>query len=53
MAEQSDVLEVLMRLRRQDQERWQRVSPETAAQQRFVAWHEEVAPSASYGNVSV
>lgn len=36
LAESSNVLEVLMRLRKQDQERHQRMSPETAEQQRFV-----------------
>ena len=41
LAEPSNVLEVLMRLRKQDQERRQRMSPETAEQQRFVkSWPE-------------
>ena len=41
LAEPSDVLDVLMRLRRQDKERRNRISPETAAQQRFVkSWQE-------------
>ncbi len=35
-ADSTDVLDVLMKLRRQDRERGQRMSPETAAQQRFV-----------------
>ena len=36
LAEPSNVLAVLMRLRKQDRERGQRMSPETAGQQRFV-----------------
>ena len=36
LAESHNVLEVLMDLRRQDQERRHRMSPETAEQQRFV-----------------
>ncbi len=36
LAEASNVLEVLMQLRQQDQERRHRISPETAEQQRFV-----------------
>jgi protein-tyrosine phosphatase len=36
LAESSDVLDVLMRLRQQDKERRQRMSPETGEQQRFV-----------------
>ena len=41
LAEPSNVLEALMRLRKQDQERRQRMSPETAEQQRFVeSWPE-------------
>ena len=41
LAEPSNMLEVLMRLRKQDQERRHRMSPETAEQQRFVkSWPE-------------
>ena len=41
LAEPSNVLDVLMQLRQQDRERRNRMSPETAAQQRFVkAWAE-------------
>jgi hypothetical protein len=36
LANPTDVLEVLMRLRKQDQERRHRMSPETGEQQRFV-----------------
>ena len=36
LAEPSSVLDVLMRLRNQDQERGQRMSPETGEQQKFV-----------------
>ena len=36
LAEPSNVLDVLMRLRQQDQERRNRMSPETGAQQKFV-----------------
>ena len=36
LAEPSDVLDVLMRLRQQDQERRHRMSPETGEQQKFV-----------------
>jgi len=47
LAEPSDVLDVLMRIRRQDKERRNRMSPETAAQQRFVrSWREEATPGA-------
>ena len=47
LAEPTDVLDVLMRLRRQDKERRNRMSPETAAQQRFVkSWQEAAAPRA-------
>lgn len=41
LAETSTVLDVLMQLRQQDRERRHRMSPETAAQQRFVKnWSE-------------
>jgi len=36
LADPTNVLDVLMRLRKQDRERGQRMSPETVAQQRFV-----------------
>jgi protein-tyrosine phosphatase len=36
LAEPANVLDTLLELRKQDQERGQRMSPETAAQQRFV-----------------
>ncbi len=43
LAEPSDVLDVLMRLRQQDRERRHRMSPETGEQQRFVRqWPERV-----------
>ena len=45
LAESSNVLDVLRLLRQQDQERGQRASPETPAQQRFVlAWREPPRP---------
>ena len=45
LAEPSDVLGVLIQIRQQDKERRNRMSPETAAQQRFVKpWQEEVEP---------
>jgi hypothetical protein len=41
LAEPSDVLDVLMRLRQQDRERRRRMSPETGEQQKFVRqWRE-------------
>ncbi len=41
LAEPSNVLDVLIQLRQQDRERRHRMSPETAAQQRFVkSWQE-------------
>ena len=47
LAEPSNVLNVLMTLRQQDQERRNRMSPESWAQQRFVkSWQEEMAPRA-------
>jgi hypothetical protein len=36
LAEPANVLDAIMRLRKQDRERGQRMSPETAGQQRFV-----------------
>jgi protein-tyrosine phosphatase len=36
LAEPTNVLDTVMKLRKQDRERGQRMSPETAAQQRFV-----------------
>ena len=43
LAEPSNVLDVLMRLRQQDQERRYRMSPETEGQQRFVKqWSQRV-----------
>ncbi len=36
LADPANVLDTVMKLRKQDRERWQRMSPETAEQQRFV-----------------
>ena len=50
LAEPSNVLDVLMRLRRQDRDRRGRMSPETVAQQRFVkAWQEVVVSNKEQG----
>jgi protein-tyrosine phosphatase len=53
LAEPSDVLDVLMRLRQQDKERRHRMSPETGEQQRFVRqWQETDGAMQASGNRS-
>jgi hypothetical protein len=49
LAAPSDALDVFTRTRRQDKERRHGMSPETAAQQRFVkSWRDGVEPGAKH-----